>query len=89
MILGDFNASDSSWTVGLVMYRLYHGLPTLIKKFVRRNQMAIQNYVKGNNLSSMEQNSFGKGLSCLTNLITTREDWIAEKDRNIPVDVVS
>lgn len=44
--------------------------------------------MEGNNLLSRKEHVFRKVLLCLTILFTSREDWAAEQDRNIPVGVI-
>ncbi|KAH9584848.1 hypothetical protein MS3_00006304 [Schistosoma haematobium] len=73
---------------GLVSnYRPVSLTSAVVKPMEKIIRISVINYVEGHNLFSREQHGFRRGLSCLTNLIT-REDRAAEKDKNIPVDVM-
>ncbi|CAH8528433.1 unnamed protein product [Schistosoma haematobium] len=69
-------------------YRLVSLTSAVVKLMEKIIRIAVINYVEGQNLFSREQHGFQKGLSCLTNLLVAREEWVAAKDRNAPVDVI-
>ena len=57
----------------------------LCEKLVRKN---IVNFLEGNDIFCEEQHGFRKGRSCLTNLLTTLEEWTELYDNGLPFDTL-
>lgn len=57
----------------------------LCEKLVRER---IVNFFESNNIFCNEQHGFRKGRSCLTNLLTTLEDWTFLYDNGLPFDAL-
>ena len=57
----------------------------IFKKIIRQR---LVEYIEHYNMLSNEQHGFRKGRSCLTNLLSTLEDWTKMYDDGMPFDAI-